>query len=487
MAKFSPLLLLLALLAVLAAKAASSPVDLGDESEYEEDYPGDSNDHFDEEEEEEETYNGPPPVIHTKAEEFKERPGATALLPCNVSNSDPNVVVMWKKGPGTPLFSDSIKMTFDKRLERHEDNSLEIRNLNAKDSGEYYCELSTPDKMHIIHILHVYAEPTIVDVYPGPNKIIRKGDSLTIKCEVEGYPEPVITWSKKGKRLPTGEATKVANSITFQPVERNHNGTYECKAENGYGKPAVATIDVRVQYAPEIKIDKESVNTAEGYTSEITCTVHAEPKAKVIWYKEGLLLAPSDRITESRIGNHHTLRIKNTNDEDFGTYTCFANNSIGRNQQVMKLSGVPSRAQFDSDSPKMQNGHAQVLKWTVESNSPITEYKLMYRKKNTTEMKIGKPEVVNPDGNVYTVIAELSDLGEGVYEATLLSKNQYGWSSESDWQSFPGMDYQKTEPQAKTISQEEPLLEESSGSGVEGLRPNILAALLIALMAYFHV
>ncbi|XP_046401323.1 protein amalgam-like isoform X2 [Ischnura elegans] len=468
MAKLSLKLFLLALLAVMAAKVAASPVDKGGD-DYD-DYPGDSNDQFDEEEEEEEEYLGPPPVIHTESQLFEVKPGAKVMLPCNVSNSDPNVVVMWLKG-GQPLFSDFIRMTFNKRYERLSDNTLQIKDVTVQDSGEYICELSTPDKLHVNHALHVFAAPKIVNVLPGPNKIIKKGETLTLKCEVEGYPEPEITWSKKGKHLPTGEETKVATSITFVSVDRHHNGTYECIAENTLGR-AKTTIDIRVQYSPEIKIEKELVNTAEGHTSEITCTVHAEPKAKVFWYKEGILLHPSERIMETRIGSRHTLKINDIRAEDFGVYTCTANNSIGRNKMVAELSGVPSRAQFISTPPKMPNENSQVLSWTVESSSPIISYNLTYRKKNTDETKTMHPEVVNPDGNVYTVVAEIPDVGEGVYEATLLSENQYGWSNPSAWESFSG----------------KPMLEESKGgSGVEGLRPSIVTSLLIALLAYFHV
>ncbi|KAG8234200.1 hypothetical protein J437_LFUL007360 [Ladona fulva] len=463
------------------SRAMSAPAP--EEDDY--DYVGDS-ENYDEDEEEEDNYTGPPPVIHTQPIKLELKPGSNALLPCNISDLNPNIAIMWKKGSRT-LFSDTIAFAAPKRYERKDDYSLFIRDVKPEDSGEYFCELSTPDAMHVRHEVYVFEAPMIRSILPGPSHIVLKGFPLTLECEVDGYPVPTVTWTKKGKHLPSGEESIKGKSITFEAVTRRHNGTYECSAENSYGKPAHASTDIIVQYAPEITIEKETVNTAEGYESELTCTVHAEPKAKVLWYLNSKHIVPSDRIKEKREGSRHILRILRTQKSDFGTYTCFANNTLGRSQLVMELSGLPSKAQFVGESPKMQNGNTHSLRWMVESNSPITEYKLLYRKKDTSDWKVSRPEVLNPEGNVYQVEAEINDLEGGSYEAMLLSKNAYGWSENSEKHTFQGIEYQKTEPQANTGTNEEPVLEESQGSGVDILRPTLLAALLSISLAYFLV
>ena len=41
---------------------------------------------------------------------------------------------------------------------------------------------------------------------------------------------------------------------------------------------------------------------------EITCTIHASPKAEVEWYRNGQLLDPREMVTSTR-GNRHTLML----------------------------------------------------------------------------------------------------------------------------------------------------------------------------------
>lgn len=39
--------------------------------------------------------------------------------------------------------------------------------------------------------------------------------------------------------------------------------------------------------AAEVEIEQSLVSMGEGYNTELTCTVHGEPKPSVWWYKNG--------------------------------------------------------------------------------------------------------------------------------------------------------------------------------------------------------
>nr|CAD7575029.1 unnamed protein product [Timema californicum] len=248
--------------------------------------------------------------------------------------------------------------------------------------------------------------------------MLLKGTSLTLQCDAIGHPKPTITWSRSNRNMPSGEKTVQGSSITFDSIDRHHAGTYDCTATND---------------APEIRVDKETVNSGEGYESALLCTVHAEPSATVTWAKDGKPVNLSSHM-KSEVDQHtHILKISKTKKEDFGRYTCIANNTVGTKTKVIELTGLPSVAKFLTSS---EEGKNQVVQWSIESHSPIIEYILRYRKQNTDEWVIQKPLVENGEGNVFTVRHTLSDLTPGKYEVVLRSQNEFGWSQDSQPHEF---------------------------------------------------
>jgi len=99
---------------------------------------------------------------------------------------------------------------------------------------------------------------------------------------------------------------------------------------------------------PEIEIERDSVNSGKGYDAELACVVHAEPKATVVWYKDGVQLRLSDSKHEfvQKMAHFWTLHIKGVEMEDFGNYTCVANNTLGRAHGAILLSGTDNIKHF---------------------------------------------------------------------------------------------------------------------------------------------
>lgn len=58
------------------------------------------------------------------------------------------------------------------------------------------------------------------------------------------------------------------------------------------------------------------------------------------WYHDNFMLDPNDRRTMVTMGTKHTLSIRNVQNEDFGNYSCIADNSLGRARKYMELSGM---------------------------------------------------------------------------------------------------------------------------------------------------
>ena len=62
----------------------------------------------------------------------------------------------------------------------------------------------------------------------------------------------------QGKHLPDGSDRMSGNEIFFESVNRRHSGTYQCKADNGYGQGVTDKITLEVEYSPEVEVQEVS-------------------------------------------------------------------------------------------------------------------------------------------------------------------------------------------------------------------------------------
>ena len=110
----------------------------------------------------------------------------------------------------------------------------------------------------------------------------------------------------------------------------------------------------------------------------MSCSVHSEPRSEVKWYKDTMLLdQTSDRRMET-FGNRHVLILRRVRETDFGNYSCFAENSLGRQRGYIDVSGRPHAAKIVSPSLGYYKDQYN-LTWTVDSFLPIKEYRILYR------------------------------------------------------------------------------------------------------------
>jgi hypothetical protein len=77
-------------------------------------------------------------------------------------------------------------------------------------------------------------------------------------------------------------------------------------------------------------------------------------------------------------GTRHTLTIHRVRSQDFGNYSCVADNQLGKNKKNIRLSGDP-RAPVIRSNAQSQWRDKYNISWTVDSYAPIEEYKLYYK------------------------------------------------------------------------------------------------------------
>jgi len=325
------------------------------------------------------------PTFKTEEKDTFVNEGDTITLPCFVDTLD-GFVLMWKRGEkdyiaigehlqgGNPRF----KLMHSKEKGKT-GNRLVISLAEPQDAGDYICEMSSAKKIAITHHVRVRVAPQ-VRANPSDVVIVREGESATLACDVvKGSPQPEITWTRKDRKMPNGAKQIVGTSVTLPSVSRRDSGNYICSADNGFGDPATALIQLDVQHKPQIETEQTFIHTREGDNAEVVCIVHSSPKAKVEWFKNGRPLGEREGHISTR-GNKHSLHLFSMKEQTFGTYSCRAENKLGMDEKSTQVSGRAAPPNFRSESLSSDEDKF-VLEWVAESISNISTFKVEYRPK----------------------------------------------------------------------------------------------------------
>ncbi|XP_063706931.1 protein amalgam [Culicoides brevitarsis] len=363
----------------------------------------------------------------------------TLILPCEVENLG-KLVLLWRRGQNI-LTASKLMVTTDERIRLVDGYNLEIRDLEPQDAGDYVCQIADKQTKDQVHTVEILVPPSVRPVPTSGQITARKGGSVTLECKGAGNPVPSIHWSKKtnGKAL-----TRVGEGpvLTLERVERQQAGIYQCSADNGVGNPYTVDMKLDVLYPPEVAVEKSWVHTGEGYEAQLVCNVHADPQPTVSWFQNSFPLQPTDRRTMTSRGIRHTLEIRHVQPEDFGNYSCVADNSLGRQKKFMEVSGRPGPAEFHS-APWSRSPDTYNLTWKVDSYPPLQEVRLLYRKlmMNETFQQPGRwhDVILTPTPRAssepltHFMFYTLKGLQpSAVYEAIVQAKNRYGWNEVSD-------------------------------------------------------
>ncbi|XP_059095185.1 igLON family member 5-like [Tigriopus californicus] len=396
-------------------------------------------------------------VVHTipqftsTSSEMLINEGDTIKLPCFVDELD-GYVLMWKKKNDIISLGGQM-MKKDARIQLVEGkngNTLVISLAEVEDEGEYQCQLSANQLMEIRHNVKIRVKPMI---RPNPTNglvVVYEGEPATLGCEIlKGSPMPDLIWTRKERKFSSGEDELRGLEITFPRATRHHSGVYICQANNGFSKiPATATVRLDVQHAPSVEQEQTFIHTRENDETEVVCIVHASPKAKVEWFKNGQLLKLGEGIVSHR-NNRHTLLLPGITQSTFGTYSCRATNRFGSDERTTQVSGehdddtnaleepfdiTPGLASSASvkTSPYGEEKSGYKVEWVAESITPITAFKLQYRPVGTSSWS--EDILVTPTSNgdhLYSGKYKFQKLQLSAhYEVRISSKNEYGFN---DW------------------------------------------------------
>ncbi|XP_065792283.1 hemicentin-1 isoform X4 [Muntiacus reevesi] len=263
--------------------------------------------------------------------------GHLISLLCESSGIPPPNLI-WKK-KGSPVLADSagrLRILSGGR-------QLQISIAEKSDAGLYSCMASNvAGTAKKDYSLQVYIRPTISNSGSHPTEIIvTRGKSISLECEVEGIPQPTVSWMKDGRPLTKGRGMEIMDEgrvVQLKNVHVSDTGRYVCVAMNIAGMTD-RKYDLSVHTPPSIignHRTPENISVVEKSSVSLNCEASGIPLPSITWLKDGwpINLSSSLRI----LSGGRILRLIQTRTEDAGQYTCVVRNAAGEERKIFRLS-----------------------------------------------------------------------------------------------------------------------------------------------------
>ncbi|XP_046321498.1 neural cell adhesion molecule 1 isoform X14 [Marmota monax] len=291
-------------------------------------------------------------------QEFRE--GEDAVIVCDVVSSLPPTIIWKHKGRDVILKKDVRFIVLS-------NNYLQIRGIKKTDEGTYRCEgrilargeINFKDIQVIVNVPPtVQARQTIV------NATANLGQSVTLVCDAEGFPEPTMSWTKDGEQVENEEDDEKyifsddSSELTIRKVDKNDEAEYVCIAENKAGEQD-ASIHLKVFAKPKITyVENQTAMELEEQVT-LTCEASGDPIPSITWRTSTRNISSEEKTLDGHmvVRSHarvSSLTLKSIQYTDAGEYICTASNTIGQDSQSMYL-----EVQY---SPKLQ-GPVAVYTW----------------------------------------------------------------------------------------------------------------------------
>uniref|UniRef100_A0A4W4F189 Myomesin 1a (skelemin) n=2 Tax=Electrophorus electricus TaxID=8005 RepID=A0A4W4F189_ELEEL len=187
-----------------------------------------------------------------------------------------------------------------------------------------------------------------------------EGKDVTLHCTVAGWPKPRVAWYKNNVLIDAKahpekyitESNYNMHSLEIKKCDFTDTAEYRISALNVKGeKSAFASVIIKSRFPtsshPQVDLPEHGVTFRttiidkfgvafgrEGETMSLGCVVIVYPTVKryqpeVVWYRNGVVLAPSKWVQMHWSGKQATLTLVHLNKEDEGLYTLRVNTKSG--------------------------------------------------------------------------------------------------------------------------------------------------------------
>ncbi|XP_021359106.1 neogenin-like isoform X7 [Mizuhopecten yessoensis] len=273
--------------------------------------------------------------------------GEAAIFNCGVQCSTTTPAVTWLKD-GKPINVDIGRYTVITNgslligIVQHSRTAPRM-----SDKGIYQCVASVENVGQIVSRkaqLDIAHLSKTFDIQPHDMTLYLR-DVAMFRCEIDGAPPPNITWFKGGNPLQDRTNIKIFTDgvLEINPVEFRDFGSYHCVAESldkvkaRSSRTAIlrqdADIDEILQGIKPLFVLRPQNTWAEvGTTVILFCGANGQAKEgrqpTISWLKDGITIDFTQTKGRLTVVGAGSLQIYQVREEDSGTFTCRAVNSI---------------------------------------------------------------------------------------------------------------------------------------------------------------
>ncbi|KAI4495600.1 hypothetical protein M0802_008612 [Mischocyttarus mexicanus] len=299
-----------------------------------------------------------PGVVKITLSDKDIREGEMIVAKCETWGSSPAARIIWRLGD--EVIGDS---TVSITQRSNSTVSKIVLNLNKNNDGkELTCKAENPrfpgGVLEETKILHVHYAP-ILTAYLATGyflNTLREGDDLQLICDVQSNPQPTqILWYHDSVRLEHDVIAGImisSNMLSLRVLTLDHSGNYSCEATNFVGVGKSPSILIHMKYAPRCLegYERQKIVADRRKMLSLKCEIEADPDelTQISWSFNGtrsdVLSLPNLRIKDN--GLDSVLNYTPSADTDYGTFACWARNSIGRQRLPCLLDVVPAIAEI---------------------------------------------------------------------------------------------------------------------------------------------
>ena len=274
-----------------------------------------------------------PPSFVENLKDLTVEEKSKCVLECSLNRA--NVKTRWLKDRRIPIqVSDKYEI-----IEREKLRTLIIKDVSYDDEGTYTCEAeSTKSNMQLtVCARDIRLKAQMADVTAPETTTAEMTFELT-------HADVNVTWYRNGQKLAKTRTIDMAveekkdgciYKLLIKEVGQDDGGVISFNAEGIQGESSLSVCATPVEILDELK---RTICT-EGETVTIPVRV-SDPRANAQWFLNGTKLNRTERMAMNNDKGLHTLKIKNTTQDETGELVFICNNARSAAEVIVKEPAV---------------------------------------------------------------------------------------------------------------------------------------------------
>ncbi|XP_059711912.1 immunoglobulin superfamily member 10 isoform X1 [Haemorhous mexicanus] len=303
----------------------------------------------------------PPTIVEEKRQSVAGTAGESLSLPCTVRGK-PEPSVHWVLPAGAVL---KPLQGLHARLLLLANGTLHLGSIAPSDSGTYECiaTSSTGSDRRVVSLVVQRREtPPKIAIASQELTRLNFGERLLLNCTASGDPKPRIIWRLPSKALVDqwhrmGSRIHVYpnGSLAIEAVTEKDAGDYLCVARNSIGDDLIL-MKVSIAMKPA-KIDhKQQFKKLVPYGKDfrVDCKASGSPTPAISWgLPDGTVVNSAMQADDSGhrarryvLFHNGTLYLNKAGVAEGGDYTCYAQNTLGRDEMKIHVTVIVAAPQI---------------------------------------------------------------------------------------------------------------------------------------------